>query len=137
MPSVAGIHHVAITVTDLDRSVAWYQKVLGFSTVLSAEHPDGTGRLETMVNPEFSVVLSLHVHAANEGEAFSETHTGLDHVGFAVVDLAALEEWERHLTELNVEHSPLAYHALDDHSGYSVVVFRDPDNVQLEFFWMA
>jgi glyoxylase I family protein len=137
MPRVTGIHHVAISVKDLERSVAWYRKVLGFSTVLSAEHPNRTEGLETLANPKFSVVFSLHVHSDNEGESFSESHTGLDHVGFAVEDHSSLEEWERHLTELNVEHSPLTDQPLDDQSGDSVVVFRDPDNVQLEFFSMA
>ena len=36
------------------------------------------------------------------------------------------------LTELGVDHSPV-----DDVPGYSVVVFRDPDNVQLEFIAMG
>ena len=137
MPTATGIHDVAISVTDFERSVAWYRKILRFSTVLSAEHPDGTGRRETMANPEFSMVFSLHVHSDNEDESFSETHTGLDHVGFAVEDHSSLEEWERHLTGLNIEHSPLIYQPLDDQSGGSVVVFRDPDNVQLEFRSMA
>lgn len=36
--------------------------------------------------------------------------------------------WEARLTELGVEHSPIA-----DLPGFGVLVFRDPDNVQLEF----
>jgi hypothetical protein len=90
-----------------------------------------------MANPEFSVVFSLDVHSDREGEPFSETHTGLDYVGFAVEDHSSLEEWERHLTELNADHSPLTCQPLDDQSGYSAVVFRDSDNVQLEFRSMA
>ena len=49
-----------------------------------------------------------------------------------VADHAELEAWERRLTELGVAHSPV-----DDQPLYSVVVFRDPDNVQLEFICMA
>ena len=32
------------------------------------------------------------------------------------------------LTEFGVEHSPIS-----DQDGYSILVFRDPDNMQLEF----
>lgn len=28
MPDIASIHHVSFTVTDLDRSVAWYKEAL-------------------------------------------------------------------------------------------------------------
>ena len=45
---------------------------------------------------------------------------------------ADLEAWESRLTELRVEHSPI-----NDREGYSVLVFRDPDNVQLEFISMG
>jgi len=49
-----------------------------------------------------------------------------------VEDHAELEAWEQRLSDLGVEHSPV-----DDQPLYSVVVFRDPDNVQLEFIAMA
>ena len=68
----------------------------------------------------------------NTKERFSETRTGLDHVGFMVSGHADLEAWESRLTELRVEHSPI-----NDKEGYSVLVFRDPDNVQLEFISMG
>jgi catechol 2,3-dioxygenase-like lactoylglutathione lyase family enzyme len=126
------VHHVSVTVTDLGRSVPWYQEVLGLTTVMEDTHPDGTGHVVLLGNAAFSVLVGLHVHPANEGEAFSEARTGLDHVGFGVADHAELEVWERRLAELGVSHSPI-----DDRPGYSVVVFRDPDNIQLEFISMG
>lgn len=30
MPSISGIHHVSLSVTDLERSVRWYGDVLSF-----------------------------------------------------------------------------------------------------------
>ena len=132
MPDLTAIHHVSITVTDLGRSVPWYQEVLGLSTLMEDTHPDGTGYFVLLGNPAFTVLVGLHVHPGNGQEVFSEAVTGLDHVGFAVADHAGLEAWERRLTELGVAHSPV-----DDRPLYSVVVFRDPDNVQLEFICMA
>jgi catechol 2,3-dioxygenase-like lactoylglutathione lyase family enzyme len=132
MPEMTSIHHIAITVTDLDRSVPWYQETLGLTTLMEDLHPAGDGRYVLLADPSFSVLVGLHVHPTNGGERFAEARTGLDHVGFTVADHAELEAWEARLTELGVEHSPF-----DDQAAYSVVVFRDPDNVQLEFIAMA
>lgn len=126
--AAVGVHHVAITVTDLVRSVAWYKESLEFLTPKQETHPDGPGSFEFPASADFSVSVGLHAHLAHEGEAFAETRTGLDHVGFAVADHAALEEWERRSSELGVEHSPL-----NDRPSYSVGVFRDLGTIQLEF----
>jgi glyoxylase I family protein len=132
MPEISGIHHVSVTVTDIERSVLWYCEVLGLTKLMEEPHPDGTGYAVVLGKPDWSMCVGLHVHPTNEKERFSETRTGLDHVGFMVSGHADLEAWESRLTELRVEHSPI-----NDREGYSVLVFRDPDNVQLEFISMG
>lgn len=57
---------------------------------------------------------------------------GLDHVAFAVPDRVALDGWVRRLDNTGVEHSPLKEGA----TGW-LVVFRDPDNIQLEIYTAA
>ena len=128
MPTMSGINHIAITVTDLTRSRAWYEEVFDMTMLMEDTHPDGTGHFVLLGNPAISVLVGLHAHPGNQGEAFFESRTGLDHVGFTVADRSELDAWEARLTELGVEHSPI-----NDQPVYSVVVFRDPDNVQLEF----
>jgi catechol 2,3-dioxygenase-like lactoylglutathione lyase family enzyme len=66
VPEISGVSHIDLTVTDLDRSLAFYTDV-------------------------------------------------------------ALEEWERHLDERGVSYTPIAEAPYG-----SVLVFRDPDNIQLE-----
>jgi catechol 2,3-dioxygenase-like lactoylglutathione lyase family enzyme len=132
MPEIAGINHVSITVTDIDRSVAWYEEVLGLTKLFEAPHPADEGHAVILGKPDFSMCVGLHVHPTNESERFSEARTGLDHVGFAVTNRDELRAWEARLTELGVDHS-----GFNDQDMYAVVVFRDPDNVQLEFFTMA
>ena len=132
MPEISGIHHVSVTVTDIERSVLWYGEVLGLIKLMEEPHPDGTGYAVVLGKPDWSMCVGLHVHPTNAKERFSETRTGLDHVGFMVSGHADLEAWESRLTELRVEHSPI-----NDKEGYSVLVFRDPDNVQLEFISMG
>jgi glyoxylase I family protein len=132
MPDIAGINHISITVTDLERSVPWYCETLGLTQLFEAPHPEDEGKAVIIGKPDFSMAIGLHAHPTNESERFSETRTGLDHVGFLVSGREELKAWEDRLAELGVEHSPLS-----DQGMYAVVVFRDPDNVQLEFFTMA
>ena len=132
MPDVSGIHHVSVTVTDIERSVPWYSDLLGLTKLMEEAHPDGTGYAVVLGKPDWSMCVGLHTHPSNERERFSESRTGLDHVGFMVSGRAELDAWESRLTELGVEHSPI-----NDQGGYAVLVFRDPDNIQLEFFSMG
>ena len=126
-PSAAGLHHIALTVTDLEASIAWYQRVFGIAYQMEEAHEGGVGKLLT--DDRWGLIIVLHHHDANPGERFSERRTGLDHVGLAVASRAELEGWQRHLAELGVSHSPIA-----DRPYGSVLVFRDPDNIQLELF---
>lgn len=128
MPELQAIHHIALTVSDLDVSVPWYEKVFGFSKIAEEGHPDGVGSFVLFSSADFSTMIGLHVHPSNVGERFAETRTGLDHVSFRVANRDELVAWESRLSELGVEHSPV-----NDQELYSVVVFRDPDNIQLEF----
>jgi glyoxylase I family protein len=132
MPNVSGIHHVSVTVTDIERSVPWYSELLGLTKLMEESHPDGTGYAVVLGKPDWSMCVGLHTHPTNERERFSESRTGLDHIGFMVSGRAELDAWESRLTELGVEHSPV-----NDQGGYAVLVFRDPDNIQLEFMSMG
>ena len=132
MPDVSGIHHVSVTVTDIERSVLWYSELLGLTKLMEESHPDGTGYAVVLGKPDWSMCVGLHTHPTNDRERFSESRTGLDHIGFMVSGRAELDAWESKLTELGVEHSPV-----NDQGGYAVLVFRDPDNIQLEFMSMG
>jgi glyoxylase I family protein len=132
MPEVSGIHHVSVTVTDIERSVPWYSDLLGLTKLMEETHPDGTGYAVVLGKPDWSMCVGLHTHPTNERERFEESRTGLDHIGFMVSGRPELDAWESRLTELGVEHSPI-----NDQGGYAVLVFRDPDNIQLEFMSMG
>ena len=125
--SIASLHHIALTVTDLDASIAWYERVFGIAYQMDGPHEGGVGKL--LADPEWRMIIVLHRHDANQRERFAETRTGLDHVGFGVPSRADLEAWQAHLQELGVVQSPIA-----DTPYGSILVFRDPDNIQLEMF---
>lgn len=129
MPDLASIHHVSFTVTDIDRSVAWYKEVLGLAELMREDHPDGNGYAIVLGKPDFSMCVGLHTHSTTAVEPCDETRTGLDHVSFGVAQRADLDAWAEHFDKLNVSQSPIT-----DRDGYAVLVFRDPDNIQLELF---
>ena len=130
MPDITGVSHVSLTVTDLDRSVAWYQHVLGLHLVMPTERPGIRGAI--LVHPDSRLMVSLAQHEAGQGGQFDELRPGLDHLSFAVADRDALEVWERHLVERGVTCSPI-----QDVPYGSVLVLRDPDHIQLELFVLA
>jgi glyoxylase I family protein len=62
----------------------------------------------------------------------------LDHAGFTVASRTELERWQDHLAAHGVvasaeAASPLTQSPIADEPYGSVLVFRDPDNIQLEF----
>ena len=136
-PTRPSLHHIAITVTDLEASIAWYESVFGVAYRMEVPHPGGTGKI--LADDAMNLVFALHRHDANDGERFAETRTGLDHVGLRVPSRADLETWQGHLDGLGVRRAPMANQPctqspIEDRSFGSILVFRDPDNVQLELF---
>jgi glyoxylase I family protein len=131
------VHHVALTVSDLDASVAWYEEVFAVGYLMDAPHEGGTARI--LADPEWTLMFALHRHDANQGEPFAETRTGLDHVGFLVPMRDDLERWQEHLQRHGVARAeradkPLTQSPISDQPYGSVLVFRDLDNIQLELF---
>ncbi|MDQ3350588.1 MAG: VOC family protein [Actinomycetota bacterium] len=128
-------HHVALTVTDLQASIGWYEELFSISYRMAAPHAGGVAKL--LADDDFSLVIVLHQHDGNDGGAFSETRTGLDHLGFRVPDRARLEAWQVRLEQLGVQRSdeadrPLTQSPIADTPHGCILVFRDPDNIQLE-----
>jgi glyoxylase I family protein len=130
-------HHTALTVTDLDVSIAWYEQLFSISYRMEVPHEGGVGKL--LADDDWSLVIVLHRHDSNQGEAFHEIRTGLDHLGFGVPNREELEAWQDRLEELGVKRAQTADRAftqspIADTPYGSILVFRDPDNIQLEFF---
>jgi glyoxylase I family protein len=130
---IAGPHHLGLTVRDVEVSAAWYAGVLGFRRVGEYEAPDGTRRKVFLRHDGLAVRLGLTQHRPGPGEPFDERRTGLDHLAFAVAARADLDAWAGRLAAAAVPCSPVA--AANSVPGAAVLVFRDPDNIQLELFF--
>jgi catechol 2,3-dioxygenase-like lactoylglutathione lyase family enzyme len=131
------LHHIALTVTDVDASVEWYERIFGLRFKMDVPHEGGVGKL--LADDAMQLVVVIHRHDANEGGLFGETVTGLDHVGLFLPSRNDLEAWQDHLEANGVGRSevaekPLTQSPIADESYGSVLVLRDPDNIQLELF---
>jgi catechol 2,3-dioxygenase-like lactoylglutathione lyase family enzyme len=126
MPDFPRITHVALTVTDLSRSVPWYQRLLGADPVLDED----TGPFRHVVFAVGDTLVGLHQFSEGvTGGPFDERGVGLDHVAFSCADRAELSAWQERLDELGLPHGDIV------DAGYgSGLAFRDPDNIALEFF---
>ena len=136
-PTPAQLHHLALTVTDVDASVAWYEAVFGIRFQVDVPHEGGVGKL--LADDDRQLMVVLHRHESNAGALFDETVAGLDHAGFRVPARSDLEAWQDHLEAHGVVRAetadkPLTQSPIADEPYGSVLVFRDPDNIQLELF---
>src|SRR4051794_37640015 len=99
--SIPAITHVAVTVSDLAASEAWYTKVLGVDPVLDED----TGPFRHIVYPVGGTLLGLHGFPdLATPEAFDERRPGLDHIAFGCASRDELVEWAARLDELGVAH---------------------------------
>ena len=133
-PSVTGYHHLGLTVSDVDRSEAWYGQVFGFQRAFIEPHNEGTGYAVVMNVPGTALFLGLDKHDAHEGERFAEHRTGLDHLAIGVAAREDLDRWVEHLDGLGVEHSKI--NDITEPFPAATLCFRDPDNIALEIMWM-
>jgi len=59
---IRGIHHLGLTVRDVDASAAWYEEVLGFRRAGEFEAPDGARRKVFLRHDGLQARLGLTQH---------------------------------------------------------------------------
>jgi catechol 2,3-dioxygenase-like lactoylglutathione lyase family enzyme len=120
------VHHVSITVTNLDRSGEWYGRVLGWEHIWTSEA--GTPQCSVGALPD-GTLLGFWTHGGDDA-SFDFSRIGLDHLAFGVDSLEELSAWEQRFAELEVPYSPPA----DAGPFGRAVNFKDPDGIALEIF---
>jgi glyoxylase I family protein len=132
-PPTTGVHHFSPTVSDVEASAEWYIRVFGLNRVpvTFPHHGDEEGGYAVLLaDPRTGLLIGLHHHEAHQAGTFDERRTGLDHLAWGVAERADLDTWTAWLDDLGVAHSGVIDAA--EPVPYSVVVFRDPDGIQLE-----
>ena len=126
MSEFPAITHVALTVSDLGRSVPWYTTLFGTKPVLDED----TGPFHHVVWLVGGTLVGIHQFPdLVSTEPFNERRIGLDHVAFACANRSELAEWEARLNDMGIANGGIV-----DASYGSGLSFRDPDNIALEFF---
>jgi glyoxylase I family protein len=125
--------HIRLTVTNIERSRAFYDAVLGLP--IAVELPAGA---DEATREQLSFLYGGVIYQLGDAlfglrpvgsDSFDEDHTGLDHVSFAVADRAALDSAVAVLEDNGVRHGGVK----DIGAGW-ILEFRDPDNIALELF---
>jgi glyoxylase I family protein len=119
-------HHVTLRVTDLGRARAFYEGVLGLA--VDQDFPGEKLRLR-LSGTTTRLVLVPPLPGTPPGERFTERRIGLDHVAIGV-PVGEVARLARALDAAAVPNSGVKADPL----GPAMITFRDPDNVQWEFF---
>ncbi|GEO95645.1 VOC family protein [Kocuria turfanensis] len=128
--------HVRLTVTDIDRSRAFYDAVFGFETAFEAPPSDADQQTREQLSFLFGGVIYkfggglLGLRPVAPGaDRYDEDRVGLDHLCFTVASRTELEDAVVVLEGLGVAH-----HGIKDIGVGHILEFRDPDNIALELF---
>jgi catechol 2,3-dioxygenase-like lactoylglutathione lyase family enzyme len=133
--ATGGIHHLRLTVTDVDRSREFYTSLLGFDVAVEAPPPDDPSAEAAnrilfggIVMVRGNLLMGLRPVAPRH-DRFDEDRVGLDHLSFSVASREELDQAVRLFDERGVPHGEIA--TLSSF-GIAVLPFRDPDNIQVE-----
>ncbi len=129
------IHHLRLTVTDLERSREFYTSLLGFDVAVESPPDDDPSAGEAfkilfggVVMTRGNLLMGLRPMAA-AGDQFDPDRVGLDHLSFGVPSRADLEAAARLFDSRGVTHGEITTLA---GFGIDVLPFEDPDGIQLE-----
>jgi glyoxylase I family protein len=122
-----GTHHLTLTVSDLDRTCEWYRTVLGFRDVVRYRNDAIGADCHVLEHPGAArPTIGLRQYDTGPSEHFDEHRIGLDHIAFDAGDEATLAIWRSHFEHVGVPFTMTRIPEL------SIVVIRDPDNIQIE-----
>jgi len=131
--AITGMHHLRLTVTDIDRSKKFYEEVLGFEPVMVStgkpNDPDDPDQLfGGVVFSTPAGVISLRP-VPDASDKFSPEHLGLEHLSFSVASRADLESARDRLEALGIPHGEIRELPLFN---IAILAFTDPDGLDLE-----
>ncbi|NLG09571.1 MAG: VOC family protein [Deinococcales bacterium] len=121
----AGVHHIALRVTDLERSKRFYVDTLGFPVV--AEFPG----LVLFSAGNAVVGIRGAGETTPTGDAFDPFRVGLDHIALVCEDEAELDRVAARLEDEGIWSTGAK---TDEALGKRYVAFKDPDGIKWEYF---
>ena len=120
----SGLNHIIMTIKDVKTSQEFYGSLLGFETKTIA---DGFFFMTGGVS-----IFFFSPRRPIPDDRFNEFRIGLDHLAFTAPNESALQILAEKLQAAGVETKGVETY----HTGNKYVAFRDPDNIQLEY-WLS
>jgi len=126
--ALGALSHIAFTVSDLDRSAAFYDLVLGFMGY--TRWPTVAGQAKWK-KPGVGIVL---IYTASTDRAHDRTAPGLHHYSFEADTRAEVDALHALLVanDVTILDAPADYAYT---KGYYAVFFADPDGLKLELYF--
>jgi glyoxylase I family protein len=118
----SGLNHIILTISNVAKSRTFYGDLLGFTLVDIAD-----GFCFVTGGVAFFLFPSNH---PLPNDRFNEFRIGLDHLSFTAPNEAALHSLADKLMASGIETQGVELY----HTGNKYVAFRDPDNIQLEYW---
>jgi catechol 2,3-dioxygenase-like lactoylglutathione lyase family enzyme len=123
LPSTArGLHHMALLSSNVERTVRFYQDVLGFALTDIFENRDYRGSNHFFFDIGHGNLLAFFDFPGLDLGPYAEVLGGLHHIAISMTP----DEWERAKARLEEAGVPFQFA-----SGTSIY-FRDPDGARLE-----
>lgn len=124
VPRLAGIHHVKLPVTDLERSKHWYSSRLGYRPVQEFRE-EGVVMGVVLEHPEGGPSFALRLDPDRARAA-----AGFDYFCIGVPDKETIEALAARLTGLGEKHAGVHFAT----QGWILPMTHDPDGHEVRFY---
>lgn len=132
MKSICGIDHIVLTVKDIKRSAKFYSVLFDKEIV--------TKPFSFKLCEFGAKVFFVEWKETKEGDIFDEKRVGLDHFAIGLKDSSdltyfyqsILKAWKE--LDATIDDGKCAGIETCEYTGSKYICFRDPDNIQIEFY---
>jgi len=127
MLALKAVHHIAIIVSDYEKSKSFYTDVLGFTIDREVNRVERQSfKLDLSLNGQYTIELFSFPEPPKRPSR--PEATGLRHLAFTVDNI---EEAIAVLVKKGVHPEPVR---IDEHTGKKFTFFADPDDLPIELY---
>lgn len=126
-PPVSGLHHVAVIVSDLDRSLAFWQGAMGFQ-VIDRNFREARNSWKVDLGHASGVGIELFTFPGAPPRPTTPEAQGLRHIAFATPDIDAA------VASLEAKGIAVEPIRVDEYTGRRFTFCADPDGLPVEFY---